>query len=165
MGCTLFVLVVVPRPVVGAAHGLVPAAQPLAALFLGDVRHKHFVDSVFFRQFLRPGPEADGQTCQVRRTQGGGLHRGRPLHRRVADVGLGLQQVVVGRRAAVHFQRGQTDAGVDKLAKQVFHDLAKHSSGMPNPRGGYYEASLFAFFSSTTSTDGSLLFEPVPVTT
>ena len=41
---------------------------------------------------------------------------------------------------------GQPDAGVDKLAKQVFHDLAKHSSGMPNPRGGYYEASLFAFF-------------------
>ena len=41
---------------------------------------------------------------------------------------------------------GQPDAGVDKLAKQVFHDLAKHSSGMPNPRGGYYEASLFAFY-------------------
>ena len=93
--------VVIPRPVVGAAHGLVPAAQPLAALGFGDVGHKQFVDGAVFGQFFRPGPEPDGQARQIRRTQGGRFDRAGPLDRCVADIGLGLQQLVVGRSAAV----------------------------------------------------------------
>ena len=41
---------------------------------------------------------------------------------------------------------GQDDPEMEKFAGRVFSDLAKHSSGMPNARGGYFEASLFAFF-------------------
>lgn len=41
---------------------------------------------------------------------------------------------------------GQDDPEVEAFAGKVFHDLAVHSSGMPNARGGYFEASLFAFF-------------------
>lgn len=41
---------------------------------------------------------------------------------------------------------GQDNPELSMFAARVFEDLAQHSSGMPNARGGYYEASLFAFF-------------------
>ena len=41
---------------------------------------------------------------------------------------------------------GQSDPELEDFTVRVFHDLAEHSSGMPNARGGYFEASLFAFF-------------------
>ena len=41
---------------------------------------------------------------------------------------------------------GQDDEEMASFAGRVFHDLAIHGSGMPNARGGYFEASLFAFF-------------------
>lgn len=41
---------------------------------------------------------------------------------------------------------GQDDAEIAAFSGRVMHDLAAHSSGMPNARGGYLEASLFAFF-------------------
>ena len=40
---------------------------------------------------------------------------------------------------------GQEDAGVREFAARVFADLADLSTGMPNGRGGRYEASLFSF--------------------
>lgn len=41
---------------------------------------------------------------------------------------------------------GQDVPEMMEFSGKVFHDLAVHSSGLPNARGGYLEASLFAFF-------------------
>lgn len=44
---------------------------------------------------------------------------------------------------------GQDDAGIRAFSARVFADVARAASGMPNSRGGRYEASLFSFRSFT----------------
>ena len=41
---------------------------------------------------------------------------------------------------------GKDDPGMMALSGRVFGDLSRHASNMPNGRGGYFEASLFAFY-------------------
>src|SRR5262245_5757806 len=57
-------------------------------------------------------PEPDGQSGKVRRTQRGRLGNLRADDRRTDQVRLELHQEIVPRRAAVHTQLGQPDAGV-----------------------------------------------------
>jgi formate C-acetyltransferase len=40
---------------------------------------------------------------------------------------------------------GQEDEGIRAFSARVFEDVARAASGMPNSRGGCYEASLFSF--------------------
>jgi len=63
---------------------------------------------------------------------------------------------------------GQDNPDIREFAAKVFADIARVSSGMPNSRGGKYEASLFSFttymalgFATGATPDGRKAGEPV----
>ena len=108
----LFLFLFVPGPVIGAADGLIPALDALGAFLFRDVRAEHAVHRPVAGDVLGGLPVAYGEAGQIGRTQRRRFHTAGALDFEVADVGHGLHEVVVGRRAAVHPERLHGDAGV-----------------------------------------------------
>ena len=67
--------------------------------------------------------ELDNIEDRIVRTKSRGLHAAGTLHGQVTDVGHSLHQVVVGARAAVHFESLHGDAGVGLHGVQDIVDL------------------------------------------
>ena len=101
----LFLFLFVPGPVIGAADGLIPALDALGAFLFRDVRAEHAVHRPVAGDVLGGLPVAYGEAGQIGRTQRRRFHTAGALDFEVADVGHGLHEVVVGRRAAVHPER------------------------------------------------------------
>ena len=108
---------------VGAADGLVPALDPLGPLLGGDLRQEGAIHRPILHDLVRGAPIAHGKARKVGRAKSRGLHAAGTLNGQVTDVGHGLHQVVVGARAAVHFESLHGDAGVGLHGVQDIVDL------------------------------------------
>ena len=87
---------------IGAADSLIPALDALGAFLFRDGRAEHAVHRPVAGDVLGGLPVAYGEAGQIGRAQRRRFHAAGTLDFEVADVGHGLHEVVVGRRAAVH---------------------------------------------------------------
>lgn len=108
---------------IGAADGLIPALDALGAFLFRDVRAEHAVHRPVAGDVLGRLPVAYGEAGQIGRAQRRRFHTAGALDFEVADVGHGLHEVVVGRRAAVHPERLHGDAGVRRHGAEDVVDL------------------------------------------
>ena len=112
-------------PAERAFHGRIPARVPALALLRRRVRvPRRARRARFARSSSSELPEADGEPRRVGGAERGRLDHGRPHDRQPENVGLDLQQQLVGGHAAVDAQRRQLDTGirdhrVDQLARRV----------------------------------------------
>ena len=108
---------------IGAADSLIPALDALGAFLFRDVRAEHTVHRPVAGDVLGRLPVAYGEAGQIGRAQRRRFHAAGTLDFEVADVGHGLHEVVVGRRAAVHPERLHGDAGVRRHGAEDVVDL------------------------------------------
>ena len=108
---------------IGAADSLIPALDALGAFLFRDGRAEHAVHRPVAGDVLGGLPVAHGEAGQIGRAQRRRFHAAGALDFEVADVGHGLHEVVVGRRAAVHPERLHGDAGVRRHGAEDVVDL------------------------------------------
>ena len=106
------VLLVVLFPCQGTFHRFLPAAVAVVALGGFDAWTEFAFDHRFFLKLVKVLPEANRQTCQIRRAQRRYFSHLRTFNAGTQNVGLELHQEVIGYRTAVHAQGVQTNAGV-----------------------------------------------------
>ena len=115
-------------PVEGALDGLLPARiQPLARLG----RHRRLelaIERPVVRHVVRADPVAHRQARQVRGTERGRLRNDGTPDRHAEEVGLELQQGVVGGGAAVHLAAPTAAAPASALHQR----RARRASGRPS---------------------------------
>lgn len=108
---------------IGATDSLIPALDALGAFLFRDGRAEHTVHRPVAGDVLGGLPVAYGEAGQIGRAQRRRFHAAGALDFEVADVGHGLHEVVVGRRAAVHPERLHGDAGVRRHGAEDVVDL------------------------------------------
>jgi hypothetical protein len=124
-----------PTPSSGSAPRATPRGAPPSAT--GPRWLEAPIDAPMTCERLSRVPEADRQAGEVGAPSAGGLGHLRPHDRDAEQIGLKLQQAVVGRGAAVYAQFGQLDAGVSGHGGQQVRDLERDAlDGGPRNMAG-----------------------------
>jgi len=126
--------------VIGAADSLIPALDALGAFLFRDGRAEHAVHRPVAGDVLGGLPVAYGEAGQIGRAQRRRFHTAGALDFEVANVGHGLHEVVVGRRAAVHPESYDAAKALLELTGHTLADVKNGAiSDLPARLGAYGE--------------------------